>query len=116
MYTVHVDVQTLVNKNLISAKLTWRWIKYLGLLFPLMVIVPIPFPSGLPAWLSWMGDPWAREQASLQSTQKREINKSPRPDARHSHTPQQSQAGRVSTDGKSGLFPCSEIWFEAGML
>lgn len=30
--------------------------------------------------------------------------------------PEQSHARRASTDGKRGLFPCFEIWFEAEML
>lgn len=90
-----------VNNILTSAKLTWRWIQYLGWFFPLMVVVPVPFPQGLPTCLSWMKNPWTR--APLQSAQKGEIAKSPRPAAQQSHTPQQSQAGRVSTGGKSVL-------------
>lgn len=81
-----------------------------------MVVVPIPFPQGLPALLSWTEDPWTREQAPLQSAQKREINKSPRPAAHQNHKPQQSWAGKVSTGGNSGLFPCPEICFEARMF
>lgn len=113
LFILYMWMCTCVNKNLISAK---QWIKYLGLLFPLMVVVLTPFLQGLPAWLSWLGDPWTREQAPLRSTQKREINNSPRPDAHQSPTPQWSQARRETTNGKSGLLPRSEIWFEAGTL
>lgn len=53
-----------VNKNIISPKLTWKLIKYLGLLiFPSLVVVPIPFAWSLSAWLSWMGDPSTTDQA-----------------------------------------------------
>lgn len=42
-----------VNKNIISLKLTWKLIKYLGLLsFPCVVVVPVPFACqpGCPGW------------------------------------------------------------------
>lgn len=99
-----------------GTKLTWRWIKYLELLFPLLFIAPISFPQAPPAWFSWAGDLWAREQAPFQSAQGREINKSPRPDACQSHVHEWSQAGRASADGKSGLFTFFEICFGAWMF
>lgn len=83
-----------VNKNLISTQLTWKLIKYLGLLFfPLLVVVPIPFPWSLSAWSSWMGVPCTTDQA-----QKREANKSPRFDAHQS-------LSRARMGGKAWIVP-----------
>lgn len=68
-----------VNKTSISAKLTWKLIKYLGLRFSLTVVVPIPFAWSLSACLPWVGDPCTTDRA-----QKREINKSLGSDAHQS--------------------------------
>lgn len=90
-----------VNKNIISAKLTWELIKYLGLLvFSLLGVVPIPFAWSLSACLSWMGDPCTTDQA-----QKREINKSLRFDAHQS-----------PSRGRMGGKALPQIWFDVGML